>query len=86
MKSSSRKPLPSTVQQLKDTNRPLSHPTKSKPTLTTRPVNQKNLIPLGKPTPTTTSNSNSLADIRTKVPTALYDKIIMRYITRHSFF
>ena len=48
-------------------------------------VNQKNLTRLGKPTNKTTVNPNSTADIRSKVPTALYDKIIMRYVTLFFF-
>ena len=32
-----------------------------------------------KPTKKMTPNTNTTADIRSKVPTALYDKIIMRY-------
>jgi hypothetical protein len=45
--------------------------------------NKKKLIQHKKPTNNTPSNINNTADIRSKVPTALYEKIIMRYMIFH---
>lgn len=63
-------------------------PTSNKPKLSWAPVvpNAKPVpikkapVQLGKPTPTTSSTSTvqNYADIRMKVPQALYDKLIMR--------
>jgi hypothetical protein len=71
-------------------------PTATKPKLSwapvvpnTKPVPIKKApVQLGKQT-STTSNSSSIqnyADIRMKVPQALYDKLIMRLIHTHRFF
>ncbi|CAF2879709.1 unnamed protein product [Rotaria sp. Silwood2] len=52
--------------------------TTNQQTTTKSILNKKTPIQLKKPINKTISNINSIADIRSKVPTALYDKILMR--------
>lgn len=83
-----RKSPPKLTQRSKDSVRsipctkkpkPLLTPMAPKKKLTTKSIpNRNDLIPLGKSTSKT--NMNSTTDLRSKVPTTLYDKIILRYM------